>query len=182
MDKLYDCCTAHDEFRLLLLDDQNDGFRKRRNLHHHDQWTCKQSTSLPLPLHIDPGQSSRGRIDRQKDESTMKLYSTATKGQVSVPCRPSVEGDARSSALFLVFKGSGGSNNKNTTTNTNNTTATTGDSPQAQQLARLVDRQALLWRAANNTSNAGQDRDFWCGFLLGFFVGFVMLIWVWHGG
>ena len=135
---------------------------------------------------------------RLQEEAWMQAQGPLSEFRLNLPAH-----DAASLQATLAVLNVLGNSNNNTTTNSNNTTATTGDSPQAQQLARLVDRQALLWRAAvnasaagqatananntgttttmtnNNTSNAGQDRDFWCGFLLGFFVGFVMLIWVW---
>jgi xanthine/uracil/vitamin C permease (AzgA family) len=39
-----------------------------------------------------------------------------------------------------------------------------------------------LWRSNGSTgmsASVGTDRDFLWGFMLGFFVGFLMLVWVW---
>lgn len=36
-----------------------------------------------------------------------------------------------------------------------------------------------LWRSGGMSASVGTDRDFMWGFMLGFFVGFLMLLWVW---
>lgn len=38
---------------------------------------------------------------------------------------------------------------------------------------------SVNWNTVHRSSSVGTDRDFMWGFLLGFFVGFVMLVWVW---
>ena len=39
--------------------------------------------------------------------------------------------------------------------------------------------EMALWRSGGMSASVGTDRDFVWGFMLGFFVGFLMLLWVW---
>jgi hypothetical protein len=61
---------------------------------------------------------------------------------------------------------------------------TAGNSNNPWNIAAGANPSAL-WRASALTNNAsvstqtGTDRDFLWGFMLGFFVGFIMLVWVW---
>lgn len=60
-------------------------------------------------------------------------------------------------------------------------TATTGGGGFAGSLGTGPDGMTAPWAAATARSSSlvGSDRDFVWGFILGFFVGFIMLFWVW---